>query len=79
MKIHGGDPYQENGISDILGCYHGYFVAIEVKQPGEEATPLQKLFLREVGDVGGFTCVAESVEDVVQLLGKIDRRIAKGR
>ena len=31
-KEHGG-PYGTNGIPDIICCYHGRFVALEVKTP----------------------------------------------
>jgi hypothetical protein len=31
-KIHGG-PYQEAGIPDIIGCYNGHFIGLEVKTP----------------------------------------------
>ena len=31
VKIAQG-PWSKGGVSDILGCYHGAFVAIEVKR-----------------------------------------------
>jgi hypothetical protein len=29
-----GGPYQERGVSDLLLCWHGRYVAIELKEPG---------------------------------------------
>lgn len=80
IKIVATDnPYGEIGISDILGCYHGLFVAIEVKQEGEDPSPLQRLFLKEVADAGGFSTTARNIEDVVKFMDDVDRRIPKGR
>jgi hypothetical protein len=74
-KVHGGDPYQESGISDILGCYRGRFVAIEVKRPGGKVSPLQQRFLEDVEKAGGYAIVAESVGDVRELLDTISHDI----
>lgn len=74
VKIHGGDnPYQEVGIADILGCYRGFFVALEVKQPGGEASRKQELFLRSIEKAGGFAAVVESLDDVIEVLNRVDR------
>lgn len=72
VKIHGGDnPFQEVGIPDILGCYLGQAVAIEVKTVSGELSPRQQKFLREWGDAGGYVTVATSVPDVTALLKRI--------
>jgi len=77
MKIHGGDDYQENGISDILGCYHGRFVAIEAKQPGGKASPLQLLFLKDVKKAGGFAAIVENMTELVEFMDNVDRKIKR--
>lgn len=74
VKIHGGDNYQEIGIADLLVCYHGYFIAIECKMPGEQLSPKQRLFLDSIEKAGGYTIVAYSVNDVVELFADIDRK-----
>lgn len=64
-KIHGGSIYQSAGISDILACINGRFVAIEVKKPdGGELSALQKLKLKQIEKSGGIGIVARSVQEV---------------
>lgn len=65
-KIHGG-PYQAAGIVDIIGCWKGRYIAIELKMPGEVPTDLQKLFLNEVHDSGGIAGVAYSVKEALDI------------
>ena len=73
MKIHGGDnPFQEVGIADILGCYRGRAVAIEVKTEGGRLSRKQQLFLASWTAAGGYTLVAHSVSEVKGLLAEID-------
>ncbi len=56
------------GISDILGCYQGRFLAIEVKKPGGRVSPDQETFIARVNEEGGIAFVAWSVDDVVKQL-----------
>ena len=67
-KIHGGN-YQEPGISDLLVCLDGKFIAIEVKRPGGKATPIQSQYIEEIKRAGGIAFVAHSVDEVVKELG----------
>jgi hypothetical protein len=62
IKIHGG-PFQEAGVSDILGCWHGTFYAMEVKLPGKEdtLTELQQAFIDDVNASGGKATMIISV------------------
>jgi hypothetical protein len=72
VKIHGGDnPFQQVGIPDLLCCVRGQFVGLEVKQPGEEASPMQKKVLREIEAAGGIAAVVSTVGEVVDLLGDL--------
>lgn len=68
IKIHGGN-YQEAGISDLLVCLDGKFVAIEVKKPGGKMTLLQEQFQHDIRAAGGIAFVATSAEDVARELG----------
>lgn len=52
------------GCSDILCCWRGRFVAIEVKRPGNKPTLDQESFLQTVERSGGLAIVAYSVDDV---------------
>lgn len=67
IKIAGG-PYQRPGISDLLVCGEGKFIAIEVKRPGGRLSPLQEQFLHDIRAAGGLAFVAYSIDDVVREL-----------
>lgn len=58
------------GTSDILGVYHGKFIAIEVKLPKtiKSVTEAQKMFLQAIRDHGGIAGVATTPEDALSLL-----------
>lgn len=56
------------GVSDIICCINGRFVALEVKAPGGKATPLQLDFIRRVREAGGIAGVVESTAQVALLL-----------
>lgn len=58
------------GCSDVLCCWRGRFVAIEVKRPGEKPTIDQVAFLQGVQRSGGLAFVASSVDDVENYLNK---------
>jgi IS30 family transposase len=67
------------GISDILGCVNGTFVAIEVKRSLEESkkysprNALQDKYLKDIQKVGGkaYKVFPENEEDVLNDLYKI--------
>lgn len=54
------------GIPDIIACWHGLFLAIEVKAPGKlkNVTKLQRFQLDSIEKAGG---IALAVDDVRQL------------
>lgn len=56
------------GVSDIIGCYNGRYLAIEVKRKGQNPTEKQQAFLDTVNAQGGLAFVARSVEDVMERL-----------
>lgn len=61
-----GDPRQHKGISDLIGCYHGTFVALEFKLPNNKRglTLYQRVFLQKVKRAGGKSFVVRSLADV---------------
>lgn len=65
VKIPGG-PFLGN-IPDILGCYRGRFVAIEVKHPhtSHGVTPGQQATIDKINAAGGTADVAYSVEEAM--------------
>ena len=75
VKIHGGDnPFQEVGIPDLLVCYRGYFIGLEVKQPGEDPTQVQLAVGRRIESALGRFAIVSSVDDVERLLRKLRRK-----
>jgi hypothetical protein len=75
FKIHGEEgSYQEAGIPDLLVCYRGRFIGLEVKLPGNTPSPLQEKVLREIKAAGGIAEVVTSVEQVRNLLAKIGKK-----
>ena len=63
VKIH-GNMYTA-GLPDIVGCYHGIFLGLEVKKPGREKTltRLQARTLDDIKEAGGVSCVVTDVDD----------------
>jgi hypothetical protein len=77
FKIMGDEEgRQEAGIPDLLVCYRGFFIGLEVKQPGAEHTvrPRQKHILKQIEESGGIAEVVSSVEQVAMILEVASRR-----
>ena len=66
------------GVSDILGCYRGRMIAIELKAPRGTVTPDQERFIQNVNDAGGIAFVAKSLDEVIEGLGLQDRFLMFG-
>lgn len=47
---------------DILVCWHGQFLAVEVKRRGARAKRYQELILQAVEDSGGHAICVDSVD-----------------
>jgi hypothetical protein len=67
-----GHPNQEKGIADILVCYRGMYIALEVKQHYGELRSLQRLFLRRVRRAEGIGEIVYDIEIVKRIIGCID-------
>lgn len=82
IKQH-GSAYSRAGVSDLLVCLDGVFIAVEVKAP--ESYPVkgqpsiekalekgptvnQKSFIRKVDKAGGIGAVVASVEQYMEVL-----------
>ena len=63
-----GSPLQQRGTPDLLVCWQGHFIALELKQPGEKATPMQEHEMKKVQEAGGVAMVVVSVGEVLQCL-----------
>jgi len=69
-KTHGG-MYGTAGLPDIVCCYRGCFVGLEVKQPGKTLTVLQGKTITKINAAGGIAAKVTSVEEVKTLLAGI--------
>jgi hypothetical protein len=66
VKTHGS--VYSAGQPDLLGCYQGRTLALEVKRPGGRPTKLQLATLEKWRNAGAIAAVVRSVEDVRELL-----------
>ena len=71
-KEHGG-PYGTSGVPDIICCYKGCFLGLEVKQPSGRLTVLQKRAIEKINAAGGIARRVESVEDVKAVIALAER------
>jgi len=64
----------KKGVPDILACYRGHFLAIEVKTPLTRAnvSKLQDYNLDLVSEAGGISGIAVEVDDIMPFLREID-------
>lgn len=71
VKYH-GNQFSQVGVPDILACYKGWFIGIEVKNETGKTSPLQDVNLKMINEAGGLSLVARTVEDVKYLIEDID-------
>lgn len=70
LKFNNIGIYAKAGVSDIIACIRGRFVAIEVKRPGKKPTQLQENFIKAVNTVGGLGFWADSLDEVKDIIKK---------
>jgi hypothetical protein len=66
-KLSGG-RFQGGGMPDLYACVHGVPFHLEVKQPGNKATPLQRQTMRALDEAGACTAVVFSVEEALAVI-----------
>ena len=76
---HWGGPMGYPGVADIIGCYKGRMIAIELKSPTGKPTPEQERFIQNVNEAGGIAFVARSIDEVIDGLNLQDRFLKFGR
>lgn len=62
------------GTPDILCCYRGLFLAIEVKTQKGRLSPEQRELIQSIENTGGQALVARSIEDVENFFSDIDQK-----
>ena len=68
---HHGNQFSQVGVPDIIACYKGRFIGIEVKNETGKTSPLQDVNLKMINDAGGMGIVARCVEDVSKVSDNI--------
>lgn len=56
------------GIPDIIGCWKGKFVAIELKVKPNKPTKFQKYVIEKIKQAGGIADVCYNLDEVKALL-----------
>lgn len=67
-----------SGFPDLLVCFRGYFVALEVKTPTGKPTRQQMITIQRINDEGGCACLVTSVDEVDKLLWYIEDKMDTG-
>jgi len=68
-----GGPMSTPGVPDIIGCFKGRLIGIEIKSEKGVVSESQKEFIENINRAGGLAFVARSLEDVIEGLGLQDR------
>lgn len=73
VKVH-GSASQQAGIPDIIGCYKGYFIALEVKTPEtiKNTSSIQRLNIERIQNAGGIPEVVTSAQAALDVTDAID-------
>lgn len=76
-KTH-GSQFGRSGVPDLIACYHGFFLAFEVKKPhptdpdrmapDSKVSSLQKIEIDRIRKADGEALVVWSVEQVKRVL-----------
>lgn len=57
LKYWGGAAFTKSGIPDLLVCFKGWFLGIELKSNTGKPSDLQRYHLREIEKAGGSSFV----------------------
>jgi hypothetical protein len=66
-----GGPYATAGDPDLYLVSNGRHAEIELKRPGQEPTPLQRLRMREWARAGALTATVHSPEELRMFLAQL--------
>lgn len=61
-----------SGCPDVICCYKGLFLALEVKNEKGRVSELQKYHIEEIKKAGGVASIVRSVSDVKKIFKTID-------
>lgn len=68
---------QRAGVPDLLVCYKGQFIGIEVKAEKGVISPLQIRELNQIKEAGGYGLVVRpsTLDNIIELLERIDKEV----
>lgn len=66
FKHHGG-KYSQVGVPDIIVCYKGRFIGIEVKSEIGKLSILQERNLMRIADNGGIALTVRTLDEVKEV------------
>ena len=73
-----GSMFSKVGVSDLLVCYKGFFIALELKVGSYQPDPLQISYLQKVREVGGFGLILrDNIQELMVLLSCIENGIER--
>jgi len=61
------------GTADIIGCYKGRFIAIEVKLPKGRVQESQKQYCERITKAGGLYYIVRSFDEAMKVIEEIKR------
>lgn len=67
-----GNAFSQVGVPDLLVCYKGKFIGLEVKNETNKTSPLQDVNIENIKRAGGLATVVRSVEDVKKVIDNIN-------
>lgn len=66
-----------SGVPDIIACYKGKFLGLEVKAPDlvHTATELQLHNIESINNANGIGAIVTSVDEAENILAKVDKEL----
>ena len=73
FKVH-GSKFMPVGLPDIVCCYKGKFIGIEVKAPGKlyNQSDYQVIHMNNIRKAGGIYLLTDNFQQVINLVEDID-------
>lgn len=71
FKMHGSTAMM-SGLPDLVLCYRGLFIGLEVKMPGRGPSSIQYRRLQQIESAGGIADVVHSVQEALNVLRTAD-------
>lgn len=76
FKVHGGE-HMMSGLPDLVICYRGVFIGLEVKMPGGKVSPIQRLRHKQIREARGVCHVVYGVDDALAVIALVDQKIQR--